>query len=248
VSGNGTKARLPVAIAGASGRMGGLVAAAVERAEDLALVARPGRGGLDEAWNGAKVVADFTAPEATARVAGLAAERGTGVLVGTTGLDAAAERALESAAGRVPVLVAPNLSLGVLALARALRVALRTLPDYDVEIVERHHGKKADAPSGTALFLASIAAQERGLDPSRAMRAGRSGRVGPRTAGEIGIHAVRGGGWIGSHTVHLAGPHESLELAHTAQSREAFAEGALHALRFLAQAPPGRYGLEDALT
>jgi 4-hydroxy-tetrahydrodipicolinate reductase len=228
--------------------MGGLVASAVERSEGLALVARPARDGLDASWNGARVVADFTAPEGTVRLAGLAAERGTGLLVGTTGLDGQAEAALAAASAKVAVLVAPNLSLGVLALARALRVALRTLPDYDVEIVERHHNQKADAPSGTALFLASIAAKERGADPSQALRSGRSGRTGPRPAGEIGIHAVRGGGWIGSHTVHLAGAHESLELTHTAHSREAFAEGALHAMRFLAQAQPGRYELEDALT
>jgi 4-hydroxy-tetrahydrodipicolinate reductase len=228
--------------------MGSLVAAAVERSEDLVLAARPGRETLDASWNGARVVAEFTAPDGTARLAGLATERGTGLLVGTTGLDGAAEEALARAAERVPVLVAPNLSLGVVALARALRVAIRAVPGWDVEIVERHHAKKADAPSGTALYLARIAAQEHGADPTRALRSGRSGRTGPRPAGEIGIHAVRGGGWIGSHAVHLAGPHESLELVHTAQSREAFAEGALHAMRFLAQAPPGRYELEHALT
>ncbi len=239
---------LPVAVFGATGRMGSLVAAAIERADGVELVARPAKGALDASWNGARVIADFTAPQGTARIAELAAERGTGVLVGTTGLDTAAEQALARASARVPVLVAPNLSLGIVALARALRSAIRAVPGWDVEIVERHHAQKADAPSGTALFLARIAAQELGADPAQALRSGRSGRTGPRPAGEIGIHAVRGGGWIGSHSIHLAGPYESLELVHNAQSREAFAEGALHALRFLATAPPGRYELEDALT
>jgi 4-hydroxy-tetrahydrodipicolinate reductase len=226
--------------------MGSLVAATLERTEGFAVVARPVRGALDASWNGAAVLADFTSPEGTAVLAALAAERGTGLLVGTTGLDEAAERALAEAARRVPVLVAPNLSPGIVALARALQIALRLLPGYDVEIVERHHAQKADAPSGTALLLARIAAETRGATPGDVLRVGRSGRTGPRPTGEIGLHAVRGGGWIGSHTVHLAGPHESLELGHTAQSREAFADGAAPALKFLAHASPGRYRLEDA--
>ncbi len=235
---------LPVAIAGATGRMGSLVARAVEAAPELSLVARPGRGALELGWNGAQALGDFTAPDGTARLADLAAERGVGLVVGTTGLDEAARAALERAARKVAVLVAPNLSLGVAALARALKAALAALPGYDVEIVERHHAAKADSPSGTALALAQIVQDAR---PGAVIRPGREGRTGPRPGSEIGIHSLRGGAWVGEHAVVLAGPFETVELSHVAHDRAAFAYGALAALRFVAGAPPGTYTLEDAL-
>jgi len=148
------------------------------------------------------------------------------------------------AAARVPVLIAPNLSPGVAALKRAVAAALAALPAYDVEIVERHHAAKVDSPSGTALALAQVVQQAR---PGTTLRAGREGRVGPRPPGEVGIHSLRGGGWIGEHEVVLAGPFESLQFTHVAHDRAAFAQGALSALRFVATARPGRYGLEDAI-
>ncbi len=239
--------KLPVAVAGATGRMGGRVARAIEGAPDLALVSRPGRDGLGGDWSGARVLADFTAPEATARLAELAGTRGVALLVGTTGLDEAAQRALDGAAGRVAVMIASNLSPGVAALTRVLRVALQALPAADVEILERHHGGKADSPSGTALALARVVAESRGLRYPESLRHGRSGRPGPRGSGEIGVHAIRGGGIVGQHNVLLAGVHEVLELSHVALDRECFAEGALIAVRFLARARPGLYALEDAL-
>lgn len=238
---------VPVAVAGAAGRMGGRVAAALADAGDLALVATPGRGGLSAEWNGARVLADFTSPAGTILLAPLAAERSTALLVGTTGLDETARAAIAAAARHVAVMVAPNLSPGVAALARALRVALAALPGYDVEIVERHHRGKVDAPSGTALALAAVVAEARGLALPGALKAGRSGASGPRPAGEIGVHSLRGGDWVGEHSVLLAGAHETLELRHVAHDREAFTAGALVALRFLAVAPPGLYALEDAL-
>jgi len=236
---------VPVAVAGATGRMGSLVARALESAPGFALVARPVRGALDADWAGARALADFTSPAGTAQLADLAAARGVGLLVGTTGLDDAAQAAIARATTRVPVLVAPNLSLGVAALARAIRAAVSALPDYDVEIVERHHAAKVDSPSGTALALVRVVEDARGR--AGALRAGREGRVGPRPKGEIGIHSLRGGSWVGEHSVVLAGPHETIELTHVAHDRAAFAEGALTALRFLAGAAPGVYALEDAL-
>jgi len=235
---------LPVAIAGATGRMGSLVARAVEADAGLALVARPVRGALDADWNGARALGEFTSPEGTAQLADLAAARGVGIVVGTTGLDDRAKAALERAAARVPVLIAPNLSPGVAALKRAVAAALAALPAYDVEIVERHHAAKVDSPSGTALALAHLVQQAR---PGTTLRAGREGRVGPRPPGEVGIHSLRGGGWIGEHEVVLAGPFESLQFTHVAHDRAAFAQGALSALRFVATARPGTYGLEDAI-
>jgi len=238
---------VPVAVAGSTGRMGGRVLRALGAADGFAVVATPGHGALDAAWNGARVLADFTSPAGTAALAPLAAARGTALLVGTTGLDAAAKAALDAAAVRVAVLVAPSLSPGMAALARALRAVLPALPGWDVEIVERHHRAKVDAPSGTALALADVVAAARGDGGPAAVRVGRSGAVGPRVVGEIGIHAVRGGAWVGEHTVLLAGPHETIEFTHVAHDRDAFAAGALVALSFLAGAPPGRYTLEDAL-
>lgn len=235
---------LPVAIAGATGRMGSLVARAVEADAGFTLVARPARGALDADWNGARALADFTSPDGSARLADLAAARGVGLVVGTTGLDAPAKAALARAAARVPVLIAPNLSPGVAALKRALAAALAALPAYDVEIVERHHAAKVDSPSGTALALAQVVQEAR---PGTTLRAGREGRVGPRPKGEVGIHSLRGGAWIGEHEVVLAGPYESLEFTHVAHDRAAFAQGALAALRFVATARPGTYGLEDAI-
>jgi 4-hydroxy-tetrahydrodipicolinate reductase len=236
---------LPVAVAGAAGRMGSLVARAVEADPGLRLAAALDQGTLEDGWEGARALADFTSPAGTARLADLAAERGVGLVVGTTGLDAPARAALARAAARIPVLVAPNLSPGVAALKRALAVALAALPGYDVEIVERHHAAKVDSPSGTALALAKVVQDARS---GSVLRAGREGRVGPRPAGEIGVHSLRGGAWVGVHEVVLAGPHETLELVHVAHDRAAFAQGALVALRFVAQAGPGTYALEDALT
>ena len=235
---------LPVAIAGATGRMGSLVVRAVESDAAFALVARPARGSLDAEWNGARAIADFTSPEGSARVADLAAARGVGLVVGTTGLDAAAKAAVERASRAVPVLVAPNLSPGVAALKQALKAALAALPAYDVEIVERHHAAKADSPSGTALALLEVVQHARA---GSAARHGREGRVGPRPAHEVGVHSLRGGGWIGVHEVVLAGPFETVSLTHVALDRAAFAQGALAALRFVAGARPGSYTLEDAL-
>ncbi len=235
-----------MAVAGATGRMGGRVLRALEADGGFAVVSTPAREGLAASWNGARVLADFTSPAGTRVLAPLAAERGVALLVGTTGLDEAAREALAAAARRVPVLVAPNLSLGVAALARALRAVLPSLGGFDVEIVERHHRAKVDAPSGTALALADVVATARG-GQAAAVRPGRSGAVGPRPEGEIGVHAVRGGAWVGEHAVILAGPHETLEFTHVAHDRDAFTAGALVALRFLAGAPPGRYTLEDAL-
>ncbi len=236
-----------VALAGATGRMGAQVARAIAGAPDLELVATPGRDDLAGDWHGARALAEFTTPSVTARLADLAAERGVGLVVGTTGLDAAALAAIERAAARVPVLVAPNLSPGVAALQAALRAALAALPDYDVEIVERHHAGKVDAPSGTALALARTVADARGWPFPAALRAGRDGRVGERPREQIGVHSLRGGKWVGEHTVVLTGPYETIELTHEAHDRACFAAGALTALRFVAAAKPGRYAFQDAL-
>ena len=136
--------------------------------------------------------------------------------------------------------------IGVLALRRALDAVLTALPGWDLEIVERHHRGKVDAPSGTALELARRARAQRGWG-EETVRNGRSGRTGPRPDAEIGLHALRGGSWIGDHAVVFAGAGEWVELRHVAQDRGAFAHGVLRAARFVADAAPGLYTLDDVI-
>jgi 4-hydroxy-tetrahydrodipicolinate reductase len=194
---------------------------------------------------GADVVIDFSAPVVTALLAPLAAARGVGIVTGTTGLDEGARAALAQAALRVPVLAEPNMSVGVHVVSMLVEQAVAALDDYDIEIVETHHGAKIDAPSGTALRLAEVAAKARRGDTHPVH--GRQGKPGARPRSEIGMHAVRGGDVIGDHVVHLLGRGERLEIAHRATSRDVFAHGALRAARWIAGKPAGAYTLRDVL-
>ena len=251
---------IPIILVGAAGRMGqAIVQAATSRPEfslkglvDLAanLRTKDGvwNGNLDAVLERGDVVIDFSSPLGCREAARVCAARGVALVTGTTGLTPEDEAALQEAARRVVVVRASNFSLGVAALRRALNAALSRLPGWDIEIVERHHRGKVDSPSGTALSLAGDAAAARGLPAERALRFGREGRVGPRSADEIGVHAVRGGTWIGDHAVLLAGEGEWLELRHVAQDRLAFAHGALAAARFAAgRKGAGFYNIEDVL-
>ncbi len=193
------------------------------------------------------IVIDFSSPAGTVAAAGVCAERGAGLVSGTTGLDSDQEERVRKAAERIPVVRAANFSLGMAALRIALRAAVGVLPSWDVEVVERHHRGKVDSPSGSALLLARDAASSRGM-PGAPLRHGREGKAGPRPDDEIGIHAVRGGTWVGDHTVLLAGTGETLELRHIVQNRDSFASGALVAALFVAGARPGLYTLEDVLS
>jgi 4-hydroxy-tetrahydrodipicolinate reductase len=251
-----------VVLLGSAGRMGRALMQALSDAGDLTLkacvdrpgVASPPDGGapwghdLAEFVAPRDVVIEFSGPAAAAQAADLCAQRGAGLVSGTTGLEESQEAAFRVAARATPVVRAANFSLGVLALRRALAAVLEAVPaHWDVEIVERHHRAKQDAPSGTALELARLAARRRGY-PESALRAGRSGLTGVRPQAEIGIHALRGGSWVGDHSIVLAGAGESIELRHVAQDRSAFAHGALAAARFVATAPPGFYTLEEVVS
>lgn len=266
-----TGAAVRIGLVGALGRMGLEIARAAGRREDVriaAAVERPGHPdlgaplgriagtaatdvivGADLARGvaGVDVVVDLSHRAAATEVARAAAAAGAALVCGTTGLDADALAAIDRAAATVPVLYTPNLSPGVAVLAELVRRAAAALgPEYDVEIVELHHRLKADAPSGTALLLAREAAAGRGAaEPD--LCHGRSGRTGERPAGQIGVHAVRAGTIFGEHRVLLSGPHERVELAHAAESRALFAEGALRAAVFLARAGKGRYTMADVL-
>ncbi len=248
-----------VVLMGAAGRMGRAVEAAAAGSGDLMIGARvdlrgniPGDGSgwatdLAAVLKPGDVVVDFSGPAGARLAAQSCAAAKAGLVTGSTGLSADDEAALQAAAVHVPVLRASNFSLGVAALRVALRAALAAVPgSWDIEIVERHHRLKKDSPSGTAVTLANDVRAARSL-PVSAVRHGREGLVGPRPAGELGMHAVRGGTWVGDHTVLLAGEGEWLELRHVAQDRAAFAHGALAAVRFVATAVPGGYTLEDVL-
>jgi 4-hydroxy-tetrahydrodipicolinate reductase len=194
---------------------------------------------------GADVVIDFSTAAAVAPLLAVAARQKVAVVSGTTNIDEAAKKAFDRAAQSVPVMWAPNMSLGVQVLAELVEQAVKRLgPGYDVEITEIHHRKKVDSPSGTAKRLAEAARAARG--DLREIH-GRSGDVGARTDEEMAVYGLRGGDVIGDHTVYLFGQGERLELTHRASSRDLFAHGALAAARFLAGKPPKRYTFADVL-
>lgn len=203
---------------------------------------------LDRGLAHAQALIDFSSPAATARHAEAAAARGIALVVGTTGLTAEAERALEAAARHVPVIAAPNMSVGVNLLFRVAPLIAKALDAaYDIEIVEAHHNRKKDAPSGTALRLLQVLQAARGGREAAPAVHGREGADALRQPGEIGMHAVRAGDIVGDHTVHFATQGERIELTHRATSRDTFALGALRAASYLAGRPAGRYSMDDVL-
>lgn len=206
-------------------------------------------GDLSAKLAAADVAIDFSQPHATR--ANIAACRAAGkpLLIGTTGFAAeVTEAELDAAARDIPLLIAPNTSLGVALLMELVRRAARALPpEFDIEIIEAHHRMKQDAPSGTALALGRAAGEGRGLAPAEALSGTSTARVGPRRQREIGFAVVRGGDIVGEHTVLYAGPGEELRLSHRATDRAIFARGALRAAMWLLRQPPGRYGMSDII-
>lgn len=261
--------RLRVAIHGAAGRMGQrLVAlgaadpeleivAALERTghprlgEDAGLIAGAGSLGvpLSDDWTGpVDVVIDFSVPAAALKLIDRCVERGTPVVVATTGFEEADRARLAAAAKKIPLLWSPSMSLAVNLVMKLSAIAAKALKDHpsgvDVEIIERHHRFKEDAPSGTALKFGEIIAAAAGLTEHTH---GREGRPGIRPRNEIGYHAVRTGDNPGEHTIVFGLLGETIELAVSATSRDCYAQGALAAAQFLAGKPPRLYGIEDVL-
>lgn len=257
---------LSIAIHGATGRMGARLIQLIQADPSLRLGAaidRPehpgiggdvgplvGLGGLGVPLRGAldapvDAVIDFSAPAASLRIAEVCRVRGIPLVVGTTGFEPDQKAALEEAADRIPLLISPNLSRAVNLLMKLVGEAARALGDSaDIEIVERHHRLKKDAPSGTALRLAEIVARAIG---SERYTHGREGLVGERPRGEIGLHALRTGDNPGEHTVVFGLMGECLELSHRALNRDGFARGALDAARALVGRPPRLYSMLDIL-
>jgi len=191
---------------------------------------------------------DFTAPAATAAHAGLAAQAGVAMVIGTTGLGPEEEAAVRAAAARGPIVKSGNMSLGVNLLAALVAQAAAVLgEDWDVEILEMHHRHKVDAPSGTALLLGEAAARARGVDLGAASVRVRDGHAGARARGSIGFQSLRGGSVTGDHLVILAGEGERVTLGHVAEDRAIFARGAVRAALWAQGRPPGLYSMADVL-
>ncbi len=195
-----------------------------------------------------EVLIDFTSPAATLNHAKLCAQNGKPLVIGTTGIEAAARVEIEGCSRQIPIVWASNYSVGVnvlFALTKQLAGVLGE--DFDIEIVEMHHRHKVDAPSGTALTLGEMAAAGRGKSLKEISARGRDGITGARKKGDIGFAALRGGEVVGDHTVMFASDHERLELTHKASSREVFASGAVRAALWVAKQKPGLYSMADVL-
>ncbi len=260
-----------VVVTGAAGRMGTQIVRLVRATDGLSLagaVERPGSAvgqdagvlsgtgpigvlvvdDLAKALFAADVAVDFTTHEASARHAEACAERGVPLVIGSTGFTAETRAHVAAAAKRIPVVLAPNMSVGVTVLFDLVRQAAKVLGDgYDVEIVEIHHKKKRDAPSGTALRLGEVAAEALGRDPKDALAFSRHGIIGERPPWQIGVQALRGGDVAGEHTVFFCGEGERLELTHRATSRDQFARGAVRAAQWIVGKPAGLYDMADVL-
>lgn len=242
---------LNVLITGFRGRMGQAVATAVIEDEEARVSAGIDLGdSLEEALGKSDIVIDFTLPSFTNELIEGCAETGKPLVMGTTGHDAEQLDMIERASKVIPIVHAPNFSVGVNTLFWLTRRTAEILGDgFDLEVVEMHHRHKLDAPSGTARRLAEILTEVRQLSYDNDCRHGRFGDVGARTDAEIGVHALRGGDVVGDHTVIYAGNGERLELTHKASSRLTFANGALRAAKWIQSEglKSGLFDMQDVL-
>lgn len=238
-----------IIITGSKGRMGQMLLACAARIPEIKVVGAVDQGDdLTGCIGEGDVVVDFSLHDATAAFADLCARHKKALVVGTTGHSDAERSRIAQLQSQIPIVWASNYSTGVNALFWLTRQAAEILgPAFDLEVVEMHHRRKQDAPSGTAATLAEILARVRQLQLKDAARHGRHGITGPRTSEEIGLHAIRGGDVVGDHTVIFAADGERVELTHKASSRETFANGALRAARWVVKQPPGLYNMQDVL-
>lgn len=260
-----------IGIAGVAGRMGRLLVQAVAAREGATLAGgtvRPGgKVGADlgmfagigpkditatddpaALFQAADTVIDFTSPAALAIHLALAERHGRALVIGTSGLSLEQERAIAATARAVPVVYAANFSAGVALLLALVRRAAEALgPEYDIEIVEMHHRQKIDAPSGTAIAMGRAAAAGRGITLEDNTEPPRHGHIGARRTGTIGFASLRGGQVVGEHSAIFAAATEHLTIGHRSFDRRVYAEGAVRAALWLADKPPGLYGMEDVL-
>jgi 4-hydroxy-tetrahydrodipicolinate reductase len=260
-----------IAIAGASGRMGHMLIEAVRAADDCALT-----GALDMATSptmghdagayagqttgvlitsdlhlglkGSGVLIDFTRPEGTMEHLKVCRELGVAAVIGTTGFTEAQKAEIAAIARDIPIMMAPNMSVGVNVTLKLLEMAAKALSTgYDIEIVEAHHRHKVDAPSGTALKMGEVIAGALGRDLKDCAVYAREGVTGERDPSSIGFATIRGGDIVGDHTVLFAGIGERIEISHKSSSRSTYAQGSLRAVRFLAGQKAGLFDMFDVL-
>ena len=261
-----------VIITGAAGRMGKRLVALTHESATLQLVGATeatghpdlgkdagelaGCGRLDVSLTDdlnkvlpqADVVVDFTSPAPTLRHLAQAVEHKRAMVIGTTGFSQDEMNQLRTYAGAIPCVQAPNMSVGINVLLQIIGKVAQALGDeYDLEIIDAHHNKKKDAPSGTALKLAEALASAKNWDLQETGVYARHGLIGERSSKEIGIQTIRAGDIVGDHTVLYGGPGERIEITHRAHNRDPFARGALRAAEWVVNQPPGLYGMADVL-
>ncbi len=235
-------------IIGSAGRMGQALAAAIVAAGDGVAGGIDQGGDAEALARASDALVDFSSPAALEGNLDAAMACGTPVLVGTTGLEERHHWLVDQAAEQIAVLQTGNTSLGVNMLAWLVREAAARLgEDWDIEIVETHHRRKVDAPSGTALLLGEAAAMGRGIELADHSARGRDGITGARAAGTIGFASLRGGSVAGDHTVYLLGDDERISLSHVAENRGIFARGAVRGAHWLIGKPAGRYTMAEVL-
>ncbi len=260
-----------IAIAGASGRMGHMLIDAVRASDDcqltgaLDIAASPAIGADAGAYAGflsgvlvtsdmraglanSQCLIDFTRPEGTLQHLAVCRELGVGAVIGTTGFTDAQKAQLAEFAQSIPVVFAPNMSVGVNVTLKLLEMAAKALATgYDIEIIEAHHRHKVDAPSGTALKMGEVIADAIGRDLKDCAVYAREGVTGERDPSSIGFATIRGGDIVGDHTVLFAGTGERIEISHKSSSRATYAQGSLRAVRFFADKRSGLYDMFDVL-
>jgi 4-hydroxy-tetrahydrodipicolinate reductase len=262
---------LKIAVAGASGRMGKMLIEAIQNAQDMTLtgaldvVGSPAIGNdaalflgrptgipitsaLVEGLANAQFLIDFTRPEGTLTHLEYCVAHGIGMIIGTTGFDEAGKAAIAAAAQHIPIVFAPNMSVGVNVTMKLLEIAAKNFSEgYDIEIIEAHHRHKVDAPSGTALKMGEVIAQAIGRNLNDVAVYAREGVTGERDPSSIGFATIRGGDIVGDHTVLFAGIGERIEITHKSASRVTYAHGSLRAARFLADKTNGLYDMQDVI-
>ena len=263
---------ISTAVTGAAGRMGKMLIESITDSEGLTLTAAFEQSGLSIIGSDAgslvglgdlgvlisddigdqvdkfDVLIDFSIPEATTKSVAVCQEYKRALVIGTTGFSADDLDLIEAAAAEIPIVMAPNMSVGVNVVFKLLDDAAKTLgSDFDIEVIEAHHRNKIDAPSGTAVRMGEILASATNRDLADDAIYGRQGDEGPRKNNTIGFSTVRGGDIVGDHTVLFAGIAERIEITHRAQSRSNFAQGALRAAIFAASKDNGLYDMQDVL-
>lgn len=271
---------IPIIITGAAGRMGKTLVGLVCESKDFRLVGATEYSGsssigkdagqlaggaaigvplLDslekiplssQKGNPKPVIIDFTSPEATRNHLQVAVDKGLSLVIGTTGLGEADIKLIKNASKKIPIVLSPNMSVGVNVMLKLVSEASQILGknhEYDIEIIEAHHRLKKDAPSGTAVRIAEVVADATGRKYPQDFNFHREGIIGERNPKEIGMQVIRGGDIVGEHTVFFCGAGERIEIKHVATDRKNFAKGALRAAAWLVNKPSGLYDMQDVL-